>query len=316
VQDKQGNPVPLSALSSLSFTMAGPTTDYGTTSFGSDVTTPGYVTESAARTASCPSTGTCMYTFTHKVPAASTGTYAIGVEARRSETVPELIDGNTVSTAISYGAPNQVKYFSVDGTPVTPRRTVVALNNCNQCHVSLQVHGALRNNTEYCVFCHNPSNTDISMRPIAKVASDQSAPPQGINFNLMVHRIHDGVHVTANGGKPYIVVGFGGSHNDFSDVLFPAFSPTGSATDLTNCSMCHVNSSEQKDLDLSNLNPVTDPQGLLNPVQPFTSACTGCHVDRAAASHALSNTTTLGEACSVCHDGQAQFSVDSVHAGK
>ena len=315
VQDKNNIPVPLSALGSISFTMTGPTTDYGTTSFGSGVTTPGYVTESASK-ATCTSGGACMYTFTHAIPASATGTFAIGVEARRSETVPQLIDGATVKTSVTYGAPNKVFYFSVDGSPVTPRRSVVALSNCNQCHVNLSLHGTLRNNTEYCVFCHNPSNTDVSVRSSAVVASDKTAPPQGINFNLLVHRIHDGVNVTANGGKPYIVVGFGGSHNDFSGVLFPAMSPTGSATDLASCSMCHVNGSEQNDLNLTNLNPVTDPQGLINPVQAFTSACTGCHVERAAVSHALSNTTSIGEACAVCHSSDGAYAVDAVHAGK
>jgi len=314
VMNSAAAPIPLSALGSISFTMAGPTTDYGNTSFGSNVTTPGYVTESAAK-ASCTSGGACMYTFTHTIPAKATGTYAIGVEARRTETVPELVDGATVQTPIEYGAPNKVVYFSVDGSPVTPRREVVALSNCNGCHVSLQVHGALRNNTEYCVMCHNPSNTDASTRASAVVASDKTQPPQGINFNLLVHRIHDGVNVVANGGKPYIVVGYGGSHNDFSGVLFPAMSPSGSATDLANCAMCHVKSSEQNDLNLTGLNPVTDPQGLINPVQAFTSACTGCHVGVAPASHALSNTTSLGEACAVCHTSGAAFAVDQVHAG-
>src|SRR5262249_16811178 len=35
VHDQSGNPLPLSKLGSISFTMAGPTTDYGYTSFGS-----------------------------------------------------------------------------------------------------------------------------------------------------------------------------------------------------------------------------------------------------------------------------------------
>src|SRR5262249_13045851 len=43
VLDAGGKALPLSSLGSLSFTMAGPTSDYGYTSFGSDVTTPGYV---------------------------------------------------------------------------------------------------------------------------------------------------------------------------------------------------------------------------------------------------------------------------------
>lgn len=303
--------VPLSALSSISATMTGPTTDYGTTNFGSNVTTPGYVTESMTA-ATCASSGTCTYTFTHAIPANATGTFGIAIEARRSETVPELINGSTVQTSIQYATPNPVTFFSVDGSPVANRRTVVQEANCNACHVNLQVHGSLRNNVQYCVFCHNPANTDVSVRSTNKTPSIATAPPQGINFNLMVHRIHYGVNQPAN--RPYIVVGFGGSTNNFSGTLFPALSPTGEATDTANCSMCHVNSSEQNDLALTGLNPVTDPQGPINPVQPFTSACTGCHMDIATASHALSNTTSLGEACNVCHGTGGAYAVDQVHA--
>ena len=183
VQDGAGKPAPLSALGALSFTMAGPTSDYGYTNFG--VTTPGYVTESALK-APCDANSNCTYTFTHPVPANSTGTYAIGVEARRTDVV---LAGTTTQQSIQYGAKNQVVYFSVDGSPVAPRRGVVALGNCNSCHVSLSLHGGLRNNTEYCVMCHNPSNTDAARRTSA---ADKAVPAQGINFNLLVHRIHFG----------------------------------------------------------------------------------------------------------------------------
>ncbi|HLJ17013.1 MAG TPA: OmcA/MtrC family decaheme c-type cytochrome [Bryobacteraceae bacterium] len=311
VQDKNGNGVALSALGSISLTMAGPTSDYGYTSFGSDVTTPGYVTESASG-ASCSANGTCMYTFTHTVPANATGTYAIGVEARRTDVVPALIDGTTSQQSITYGAPNKVAYFSVDGSPITPRREVVALSNCNGCHVSLNHHGELRNNTEYCVMCHNPSNTDAATRAMATVASDKAAPPQGVHFNLLVHRIHYGINQPSN--RPYIVVGFGGSHNDFSGVLFPALTPTGNPTDTENCSLCHVNSTEQNNFALTGLNPVVDPQGPINPIQHFSSACTGCHMDLPTTSHTLANTTSLGESCAVCHSSGAAFAVDQVHA--
>jgi len=311
VLDRNKNAVPLSQLSSISITMAGPTTDYGYTIFGSNTGTPGYVTESASG-APCSTSGTCTYKFTNIVPAKATGTYAVGIEARRSETVPELVGGATVQTAIQYGAANPVSYFSVDGSPVATRRQVVALSNCNQCHVALSLHGSLRNNTEYCVMCHNPSNTDASTRATATNAADKAAPAQGINLNLLVHRIHYGNNQPSN--RPYIVVGFGGSHNDFSGTLFPALFPTGEANDTRNCSLCHVNSTEQNDLTLTGLNAVVDPQGPINPVQPFTSACTGCHMDIPAASHALANTTTLGEACSVCHSSGAAYAVDQVHA--
>lgn len=307
VKDGKGNPVALTALGSISFTMAGPTTDYGYTSFGSSVTTPGYVTESAAK-AGCDTNGNCQYTFTTVVPAKATGTYAIGVEARRTETV---LQGTTAQQSIEYGATNQVVYFSVDGSPVADRRTVVQTSNCNNCHVALSVHGTLRNQTEYCVMCHNPSNTDASTRATATVASDKAAPPQGINFNLLVHRIHYGINMQAY-NRTYIVVGYQGSHNDFSGTLFPGLSPTGEATDTANCSFCHVNSSEQN-LPVG-LNPVVDPQGPINPIQATGSACSGCHVDNASAIHFAANTTTLGESCTVCHAAGAAYAVDQVHA--
>ncbi len=277
LQDDKGNNIGLSQTTTLEFTMAGPTTDYGYTSFGSDTaSTPGYVTESASK-AACDGSGACSYTFTHLIPATATGTYSIGGEARMNVTV---LAGTDSQQVVNAAALNPLVNFAVDGSTVQPRRTVVALSNCNQCHIALSLHGNLRNQTEYCVLCHNPSNTDASVRATATVAADKAAPPQGINFNLLVHRIHDGVNVVPAGGKPYIVVGHGGSHNDFSGILFPAMGPNGNATYLQNCSLCHVKSTEENDLALTNLNQVTDPQGWINPTQPLSSACSGCHVSK------------------------------------
>jgi OmcA/MtrC family decaheme c-type cytochrome len=314
LQDDKGNNIPLSQASTLQFTMAGPTTDYGYTSFGSDTaSTPGYVQESATKAACSPS-GACSYTFTHAIPAGSTGTYSMGGEARENVTVSQLLGGATVQTVVEAGAANPVVNFSVDGSAVAPRRTVVAETNCNQCHVSLSEHGNLRNNTEYCVLCHNPSNTDASTRATA-VAPYNTQPAQGINFNLLVHRLHDGVNAASDSPKnPYIVVGYMGSINNFSGILFPVMSPAGDATYMQNCAMCHVNSTEQKDLpNMGNLNQVTDPQGWINPVGPISSACSGCHVSKDEASHFLANTDSLGESCSVCHSAGGQFAVDAEH---
>jgi OmcA/MtrC family decaheme c-type cytochrome len=310
LQDNKGNGVPISALGSLSLTMAGPTVDFGYTNFGPDtVSTPGYVTESATA-ASCSAGGACTYTFTHAVPATALGTFAIGLEARRTETI---LAGAPNQQSVQYGASNPVFYFSVDGSTVATRRQVVALTNCNQCHVSLSLHGTLRNNTEYCVMCHNPSNTDVTVRVNATNAADKALPPQGINFNMLVHRIHFGPNAAADGAKnPYVVVGFGGSHNDFSTTLFPPFSPTGSAGDTRNCTICHVNNS-QLNLPIG-LNPVVDPQGWINPNQAVAGACSGCHTSKAEASHMLGNTTALGESCTVCHSAGAVEAVDQVHA--
>jgi OmcA/MtrC family decaheme c-type cytochrome len=142
------------------------------------------------------------------------------------------------------------------------------------------------------------------------VAADRALPNQSINFSLMVHRIHTGENLPSN--RPYVVVGFGGSHNDFSEVRYPAMGPTGAPGDTRACAMCHANNSE---LNFpAGLNPVTDPQGPLNPIQPVSSACTGCHLDIATASHTLVNTTVLGESCAVCHSAGSAYAVDQVHA--
>jgi OmcA/MtrC family decaheme c-type cytochrome len=310
VKDNAGNAIPQSVFStgSVSLTMAGPTSDYGYTSFGSDVTTPGYVTESAAKVATCAADGTCTYTFTHAVPTGSKGTYAIGVEARMSAT---LNPGTVIQATTSYATKNSVIYFSVDGSTIQPRRQVVAIKNCNNCHSSLELHGSLRNNTEYCVMCHNPSNTDVSMRTSA---TDKGTTPQAINLPLMVHKIHTGENM-AQFNQTYMIVGYGGSHNDFSDVRYPAMSNTGGVGDTTNCSMCHVNGSEAV-LPVGK-NNVVDPQGLLNPAPATTSACTACHMNMSAYAHAVTNTNSkFGESCTVCHGTGAEFDVTKVHAGQ
>ena len=199
MKDQNGKALTLADLEDLDLNMAGPTTDYGYTSFGSDVTTPGYVTEDGTQ-GTCDASGNCTYTFQHAIPAAATGTYAIGVESERLENV---LQGTNAAQQVESGTPNQVFYFSVDGWQVQARRSVVAKANCNQCHVNLTLHGNRRNDPQYCVFCHNPSDTDFSQRPAGQTA-------QTINMAVMVHRIHDGVNVVANGGKPYSVIGHGG----------------------------------------------------------------------------------------------------------
>jgi OmcA/MtrC family decaheme c-type cytochrome len=143
------------------------------------------------------------------------------------------------------------------------------------------------------------------------VAADKSQPNQAINFALMIHKIHTGVNLAAD----YTIVGYGGSHNNFNDVLFPAMNPQGNPTDVTNCTLCHVNGSEAN-FPIGK-NQVTDPQGLLSPAPATTSACTACHQKTSAFAHAVSQTDPkFGESCDICHGSGAQFDVDQVHAGK
>src|SRR5262249_38714812 len=143
------------------------------------------------------------------------------------------------------------------------------------------------------------NENDKSFRPASQGA------PQTVNFAQMIHKIHTGEELTAEGGPTLVIYGFGGSRNDFGDVRFPG--------DRRDCATCHVNGSEQLPLQ-AGLQDIDDQRGPINPVGPITSACTGCHTALHAASHALANTTRLGESCAVCHGSGAEFSVNKVHA--
>ena len=59
---------------------------------------------------------------------------------------------------------------------------------------------------------------------------------------------------------------------------------------------------------------MTDPRGYLNPATVSSAACLSCHASKDAASHALANTTTLGESCGTCHGPNGDFAVSKVHA--
>ena len=308
LKDSGGNPVAANSLTvtpnRLAAILAGPTSDYGYTNFGSDVTTHGYVSEDATK-ATCGTDGTCIYQFLHAIPANATGTYSIGMEGRRGFT----INANTTdSVSTEYGAVNKVINFSVDGSPMVARRKVVDIAKCNACHLTLSVHGENRNQIEMCVLCHNPSETDVSQRTSAAL---KGTTPQAVNFSLMIHKIHDGAALAAI-GQPYSIAGFGAAVVDFSDVTFPAFSPAGAVGNVQACTMCHVNGSEANLPE--GLNNVTTPQGLENPTPATTAACTACHATKPEFSHAVSMTTQFGESCSACHASGAAFDVDQVHA--
>ncbi len=316
IRDNSGAGIPMSAMTGgnnrVALVMAGPTSDYGYTSFGKDVTTNGYVSENPVPSAVCSNDGTCTYTFTHSIPATATGTYAIGIEARRGIT---LLPGTTKEQTSEYGAINKVIYFSVDGSPVVPRRKVVDIAKCNGCHSFLSLHGENRNQIEQCVLCHNPSENDNARRLVATNPADKAQPPQSVNFALMIHKIHTGEKMATEFNTTYTIVGFGGSHNDFTDVRYPVMGPTGSVGDTAKCDMCHVNNSET--VFPIGKNAVADTQGKLNPAPATTSACTACHQNTSALAHSVAQTDPkFGESCDVCHDSGAAFDVQKVHAGQ
>lgn len=285
IHDKSGNPVLPGDLASLSLVMSGPTSDYQT-----------LVSESA-RTAAGEG-GVYTYTFNAAVPANARGTYAIGIEGYKNVT---LLPGTTKQQTVRDVGYNQVIDFSVDGSAVAPHPVEVTQAQCNQCHFALSAHGTFRQNVQYCLLCHNPTQTDSSRRP-----ADQN-PPQTIDFPVMIHRLHLGDEAPAGGQlTPFIIYGFGGSVNDFSDVRFPG--------QIKDCAKCHTNNSQQLPLPETRV-AVNNPRAFINPSPPTTAACTACHTLKSTSAHASIETSpTLGESCAVCHGPGAEFDVDKVHA--
>ena len=279
VKDKAGAPIDASQLNLLSLVMAYPTQDYSTV-----------VSEDVRQAQG--SGGAYTWTMRAAVPAGTRGTAAIGIEGYRNVT---LLPGTTKQQVVRDVGANRVSYFSTDGTAVQPRRTVVTNQQCNQCHFAIAAHGTIRNQTEYCVLCHNPNATDQARRP-----ADQN-PPESIDFRNMIHKIHTGEELEV----PYTVFGFGGTPIDFSEVLFPG--------DRRHCAKCHVNNSQQVPT-AAGLLPVVNPRGFINPEGPTTAACLGCHTSQAAAAHAAAMSNELGESCVVCHGPSGEFSVDRMHA--
>jgi OmcA/MtrC family decaheme c-type cytochrome len=292
VKDKAGNPLPLSALNRVALTIAGPTyANYS--AFGR-----GYVQEDASKAQGA--NGVYTYTFNTAIPADAKGTFAVGLEGRRVETV---LAGTARQRSIQYGAPNPVAYFSVDGSPVYDRDQPVANVNCSNCHYRLALHGENRvNNVQYCVFCHNPVETDASRRPAAH------NPAQTIDMKFMTHRIHGGEHLHTAMGTDYTVYGYGGNPISFNEVRYPA--------PLQDCSLCHQAGSENVRDGSQWKQRVATPRYAMNSMPHYTAACNGCHATGAMLSHARTNTNDLGESCLVCHSATADFAPTRAHASE
>ncbi len=280
LRDSEGKILAPSDMNSLSLVLAGPAPDY--TQYWSE----------ASRTDTLSPGGTATHRFNRALPADARGTFSISAEGYRNVS----FEGpDRIPVTVRDPLKNVVTYFSVDGSPLERRRQVVSLEKCNACHVRLEAHGRNRNQIEHCAVCHNSTMTDAARRPAAQ------NPPESIGFATMVHRLHTGT----TQGRPYVLYGFGGAAIDFSKVALP--------TTPANCTVCHINNSQNLPLR-QNLTPVTDPRGSLPTVGATTAACLSCHSSRDAAVHAQINTTSLGESCTVCHGPNSQFSVARAHA--
>jgi OmcA/MtrC family decaheme c-type cytochrome len=312
IASNAGDPLrDVSGLGTLTFTLAGPTTDYA------QFLSLAVLGSSAAGTLTGPDAqGIFQYVAGTAIPASATGTWSLGAEARRSVQL-------TSSISVNEATVNPVVSFPVDDSQAAPRRTVVENQNCFSCHgefsKGFSVHGNLRNRVEYCVLCHNPNQSDAARRSKDPAAVAAGSPTAMIDFKVLIHKIHRGENLTQ---QPYLVYGFGPtppgySVNNFGDVLFPG--------DLRDCEKCHAQGTELMPpfpgaalgTEMKHLNPSNGTEVVDGRLGPITSVCTSCHDDDAARAHAEAETTSGGEeTCTVCHSEGRDFAVSELHAGR
>jgi len=294
ITDKTGAAVDGSKLSTFAPIHAGPTSSY--TKYYREAmgtTNPSKPVFDAA-------TGNTTYTFNNAIPEGATGTWAFSGDFYRTSTLKRA-DGKADITGIRDTAVNPQKFVNLAGGDPEPRRAVVSIALCNNCHgdLGLRLHGGQRRSIDECVMCHNPLESDTSRR-----AADKN-PPEGVSFQHLIHRIHTGVNLNTD----FTVYGFGNTPHNYNKVGYPG--------DRRNCDACHVSNAEQLPVPAT-AGAVTAPRDWFSPQGPGTAACLGCHDSRDAAAHAYLNTAQFGgqpaEACGSCHGTNRDWAVDKVHA--
>jgi OmcA/MtrC family decaheme c-type cytochrome len=311
---KNGAPLDIlaSPLTQLAVTMAGPTTDYA-----------GYQTltiqgSGATGTLTADGGGAFRYAFPAPMAATATGTFGFGLEGYLQPGGP---------TGPRFAAMNPIAFAAVtDATPMA-RRKIVEITQCNGCHYKLGAHGGLRQEAQYCGFCHNPNKANDQRVARFEVPTTTA---RSVDFKVMIHKIHAGATLTQ---QPYVLGSFpaptvakpGGTPVDFGTVRFPG--------DLSSCPTCHAGATYLLPLgpsvmpSLSEVLTCADPS--LDPAAycanrvvssqiytpPTTAVCTSCHDAPYVVAHAETNTTASGlEACATCHGPKSEFDVQRVHA--
>ena len=287
VMDEEGEAIAPIDMDYLAVTLAGPTADY-----------TNRVTETifrAAEGAEPPAVedagdGAYRYTLNTALPDDATGSYAIGLEGYVSQEIDDIDEFVRVAGF------NPVSYISLDGGEPISRRSVIDLESCNSCHNDLAFHGTIRQNTEYCVLCHNPTSTDEARRP------EDALPPVSINFSSLIHTLHRGEEAS----NPAMVYGFGNTLHDYSEVRFPG--------SIENCITCHLEGTYNVLPEGKAATVITQGDELISEIQAARAVCTACHDTAAADGHAELQTTVSGvETCSVCHGSNREFALTNAH---
>lgn len=268
--------------------------------------------------------GTFTVTSTTAIPIGVTGSGLAAIEGHPAVDVDG--DGSFERIPVK-GATD---FFPITDVSAVGRRQVVNIANCLECHQQLSLHGSNRtDNTNLCVGCHNPNNTDINRRPADPADAIDGKKEQTIDFKRMIHLLHAGEE-----GAGLVVYGFCfpspcvGNPDDFRDVEFPGH--------LNNCENCHEGDTFYPvgpDVLATTIDTgadLADPLDDIN-ITPNAAVCSACHEGTPATEHMKQNggafdvmqqadgtlismsAGTVIETCDVCHAEGRIADVGMVH---
>ena len=272
-------------------------------------------------------TNTFTKAATDVVPTGVTGSALAVLEGR-----PRVdIDGTLTSIKVDASA----LPFSLTDDPLEPepRRQVVDIGECNDCHQNLSLHGDQRGgSTELCSTCHNPNATDINRR-IEGTECDIGRPPgtrgpddpgviglglddESIDLKYMIHAIHNG---------SIGVCGYRESSHPYFGLVYPG--------KLENCEGCHL-ANTYFPVDPANVQATTVDAGADRSIltddvaiSPNTAVCVSCHTSDIARQHMLQNggdftagkdntgalVSSSVETCALCHAEGRSSDVKEAH---
>jgi OmcA/MtrC family decaheme c-type cytochrome len=311
-----------SGASRLSVNVAWSTTDYTNRDSG---VTPALPVQMNPLTA-CGGTstdngdGTFTVTSATAIPATAVGSASVAIEGH-----PALnVEGDLVAERIA--VTNAIEYAPITDAAAVPRRSVVNIDKCDDCHFQLSLHGNNRTDKpEVCVTCHNPNMTDIARRAGGNCLANFGPDDQTIDFKRMIHAIHGSGHDGGDyEGVPFQVCGFGSSA-----ILFEVGYPGR----LNNCEGCHLEDTYYPVDPASVLGTTMDAGAdLASPTDdvvtsPNTAVCSACHTSDLAAQHMIQNGGDFGatkaadstlissgvETCQLCHGPGRLGDVKTMH---
>ncbi len=198
--------------------------------------------------------------------------------------------------------------FAVTDAEPVPRRMVVSLQKCQDCHNvndGLNFHGNNRSdNNEACATCHNPNSTDLFRRPVdpdgvadgVNEAALDGLEEASVSWAYMIHAIHS----PSARENEYVAYGFGGTAYAYGDVTYTRREG--------DCTACHLEGTYA--LPLENVLGTTVNSGATvigagfaganayapdeatardwtvdNKISPEAAACVACHDSAVAIEH-------------------------------